>query len=112
MKVIFVTQDGEEESFDVQEGMTILDVARMYNIDIEGACEGSLVCSTCHVVIDESQYKALCESQPISDSEADMLDLAPYLTSTSRLGCQIKVVDGLRIKLPKGTRNIRIAGKV
>jgi len=44
------------------------------------------------------------------DDENDMLDLAFGLTETSRLGCQIKMtkeLDGLRVRLPKMTRNMQ-----
>lgn len=45
-----------------------------------GACEGSLACSTCHVIVeDQEQYDALPEP---SDDENDMLDLAFGLTDT------------------------------
>lgn len=108
MKVIFITYEGEEEQIECDGDITILDLARQHHINIEGACEGSLVCSTCHVILDESQYKDVCKEQPMSIEEEDMLDLAPHLTHTSRLGCQIKVKDGMIIRLPKGSRNIRV----
>ena len=65
------------------------------------ACEGSLACSTCHVIIDSEWYDALPAA---STDEEDMLDLAFGLTKTSRLGCQIIVsdeIDGLVVSLPK-----------
>ena len=73
-----------------------------------GACEGSCSCSTCHVIVeDEDLYDSIPEP---SDDENDMLDLAFGLTETSRLGCQVimsKELDGLRVKLPSMTRNMR-----
>ena len=53
-----------------------------------GACDGSLACSTCHVILEQSHYDAL---PPPEEEEEDMLDLAFGLTDTSRLGCQIKI---------------------
>jgi ferredoxin len=80
---------------------------------MEGACGGSVACSTCHVIVDEAWYdKTLPEEGGPDDDEADMLDLAFGLTDTSRLGCQIKMspkLDGLRVKLPPMTRNIQAA---
>lgn len=62
------------------EGMTLLEIAHKHDIDLEGACEQSLACSTCHVVIvDEDVYDRLPE--PV-DEENDMLDLAFGLTPT------------------------------
>jgi len=44
-----------------------------------GACEGTLACSTCHLIFEEAVYKKL---GPVSDEEMDMLDLAYGLTDT------------------------------
>jgi ferredoxin len=106
-KITFVNKDGTETIIDAPIGLSILEVAHHNNIDIEGACEGSLACSTCHVIIDKDFYDKLDEA---SEEEEDMLDLAFGLTTTSRLGCQIIVsekLDGLRVKLPKETKNIQ-----
>lgn len=69
-------------------GRSLLEVAHDNEIELEGACEGSLACSTCHVVVeDEDLFDKLGE--PCED-ELDMLDLAFGLTETSRLGCQVR----------------------
>lgn len=44
-----------------------------------GACEGTLACSTCHLIFEEAVYKKL---GAVSDEEMDMLDLAYGLTDT------------------------------
>ena len=105
-KIIFEIAEGEEREVEAEEGLSVLEVAHKYNIDLEGACEGSLACSTCHVIVDESFYDKL--EVPL-EAEEDMLDLAFGLTQTSRLGCQIIItpeLDGLRLRLPTATRNI------
>ena len=107
VKIIFV-ENGEEKSFNVPEGTTILEAAHNNDIDLEGACEGSLACSTCHVVVDEDYFDKLDEA---SEDEEDMLDLAFGLTETSRLGCQItltKELDGIKVKVPGQTRNVSL----
>jgi len=74
---------------------------------MEGACEGSLACSTCHVILEDEIYDKLEEP---TDEENDMLDLAPGLTETSRLGCQVimsKDLDGMVVTLPNATRNVQ-----
>ena len=89
-------------------GISLLEVAHQNDIDLEGACEGSLACSTCHVIVDEKDYAKLT---PATEDEEDMLDLAFGLTQTSRLGCQIMMtdaLDGLTVKLPAGTRNMQV----
>jgi 2Fe-2S ferredoxin len=103
--MIFVERDGTERAVDAPIGLSILEVAHKHGIDIEGACEGSLACSTCHVIIDPTWYDRLAKA---SEDEEDMLDLAFGLEKTSRLGCQIVMsesLDGLRVKLPSSVRN-------
>ncbi len=108
VNLIFINKDGEEKSVQAPLGLSILEVAHMNDIDLEGACEGSLACSTCHVILEESVFNSLPEP---SEEEEDMLDLAFGLTRTSRLGCQIiitKELEGMRIQLPASSRNISL----
>ena len=105
-RMVFIERDGTRREVEAPLGLSVLEIAHKNKIDIEGACEGSLACSTCHVVIDPEWYELL---QPASDDEEDMLDLAFGLTATSRLGCQIIIteeLDGLTVRLPKSTRNL------
>jgi len=104
--MIFIERDGTARTVDAQLGLSVLEVAHRHGIDIEGACEGSLACSTCHVIIDPEWYELLNEA---TEDEEDMLDLAFNLTNTSRLGCQIIIteeLDGLTVRLPAATRNL------
>ena len=105
-KVIFIERDGNRREVDAPLGLSVLEIAHKNGIDIEGACEGSLACSTCHVIVDPEWYDLLKEA---SEDEEDMLDLAFGLTATSRLGCQIIIteeLDGLIVRLPASTRNL------
>ncbi len=107
-KLTFVADDGSEKEVDAQNGLSVLEVAHKNGINLEGACEGSLACSTCHVVVDKEWFDKLDEA---SEEEEDMLDLAFGLTHTSRLGCQIKMsdeLDGLKVTLPAATRNMLV----
>jgi 2Fe-2S ferredoxin len=104
-KMIFVERDGTERAVDAPLGLSVLEIAHKHGVDIEGACEGSLACSTCHVIVDAAWYGRLAKA---TEDEEDMLDLAFGLQATSRLGCQIVMtpeLDGLVVKLPAGTRN-------
>ena len=77
---------------------------------LEGACEASLACSTCHVVVEPAFYNKLPAAQ---EKEEDMLDQAACLTSTSRLGCQIiltKELDGFTFTLPAYSKNFYVDG--
>ncbi|RXM34846.1 Adrenodoxin, mitochondrial [Acipenser ruthenus] len=76
---------------------------------VDGACEGTLACSTCHLIFDENIFKQL---DPVTDEEMDMLDLAYGLTETSRLGCQIclsKSMNGMTVSVPEGVADVRQA---
>ncbi len=105
-KMTFIERDGNRKEVDVPAGYSLLEIAHKFGVDIEGACEGSLACSTCHVIVDPAWYTRL--EKPTEDEE-DMLDLAYGLTRTSRLGCQIVLtdkLDGLEVKLPPATRSV------
>eukprot|EP01121_Diplochlamys_sp_Union-15-3_P022396 TRINITY_DN9517_c0_g1_i1.p1 TRINITY_DN9517_c0_g1~~TRINITY_DN9517_c0_g1_i1.p1 ORF type:complete len:166 (-),score=15.40 TRINITY_DN9517_c0_g1_i1:58-555(-) len=110
--VHFILKDGTKKTVSAPIGMHILELAHKNDIELEGACEGSCACSTCHVIVDESYYDKIPEA---SDEENDMLDLAFGLTDTSRLGCQVTLtseLDGITLKLPVATRNMAVDGYV
>jgi len=105
-KMIFIERNGTRREVDAPIGLSVLEIAHRNDIDLEGACEGSLACSTCHVIVDPEWFDLL--KDPTEDEE-DMLDLAFGLTRTSRLGCQILIteeLDGLTVTLPQGSRNM------
>lgn len=107
LKVIFVNKDESETEVEVEEGLSLLEIAHINDIDLEGACEGSLACSTCHLIVENPED--FDKLDPATDEEEDMLDLAFGLTETSRLGCQIimsKELDGIKVRLPASTRNV------
>jgi len=107
-KMTFILPDGTHREVEAPVGLSVLEIAHRNQIDLEGACEGSLACSTCHVVVDPEDFERLKDP---SEDEEDMLDLAWGLTETSRLGCQIIMtdeLDGLTVKLPAATRNMMV----
>ncbi|MBL8670445.1 MAG: ferredoxin family 2Fe-2S iron-sulfur cluster binding protein [Alphaproteobacteria bacterium] len=104
-KMTFILRDGARKEVEAPVGLSVLEIAHRNAVDIEGACEGSLACSTCHVIVDAEDYDRLTAAK---EEEEDMLDLAFGLQATSRLGCQIIIteeLDGLTVALPAGTRN-------
>lgn len=107
VKVVFLSADGSQRhEVEAEAGQSVLEIAHAHGVDIEGACEGSMACSTCHVIVADEDYGRL---PPPSEEEEDLLDLVFDLTATSRLGCQITVteaLDGLTLRLPRGTNNL------
>ena len=102
--VTYVTPDGEHVDVTGSEGENLLKLAHANNIELEGACECALACSTCHVILPEEYYGKL--AAPV-DEENDMLDMAWHLTQTSRLGCQVKLakeLEGMTVTLPSTER--------
>ncbi|KAM6426780.1 adrenodoxin-like [Liasis olivaceus] len=109
VRLHFINRDGEKYSVAAKEGESLLEVVINHNINIDGfgACEGTLACSTCHLIFEKAAFQQLDE---ISDDELDMLDLAYGLTDTSRLGCQVcvkKWMDGLTVQVPTEVSDVR-----
>jgi 2Fe-2S ferredoxin len=96
----FITAAGERQEIDAPSGLSVMEIARMHDLGMEGACEGSIACATCHVIVDAAYAGRLEEA---SAEEEDILDLAVGVQPTSRLGCQIVLtdeLDGLIVRLP------------
>ncbi len=105
-RMTFIERNGLRRDVDAPLGLSVLEIAHKHDVDIEGACEGSLACSTCHVIVDPAWIGRLSDA---TEDEEDMLDLAFGLEKTSRLGCQIVMtgeLDGLVVKLPAASRNM------
>lgn len=88
-------------------GMTLMEVIRdVARMEMEAACDGTCACSTCHVIFDDESYAKLPD-KPCED-EMDMLDLAPAVTKTSRLSCQVQIaseLDGISVVIPNEIEN-------
>jgi ferredoxin-2, mitochondrial len=108
--VNFIDKSGKTIKIRGKVGDNILYLAHRYEIEMEGACEASLACTTCHCYVLNEYYDKL----PIAEEkEEDLLDMAPFLKENSRLGCQIilsKELDGITLQLPKITRNFYVDG--
>jgi 2Fe-2S ferredoxin len=103
-KMVFIERDGSRKEVEAPLGLSVLEIAHRHGVDIEGACEGSLACATCHVIVEPEWFGKLAGT---TEDEEDMLDLAFDLQETSRLGCQIVMtdaLDGLVVKLPAAAK--------
>ena len=106
IKVRFHNPDGTfGREVEATPGTRLLDVAWAAGQSLEGACEGVMACSTCHVIVDKADFEKL---PPASDEEEDLLDLAAHATRTSRLACQIVLTEdlgSLSVRIPPSARN-------
>jgi 2Fe-2S ferredoxin len=80
---------------------SFLDVAMNNGVALEHACGGSCACTTCHLIV-RNGMENLSEME---DNEADRLDTAWDLTTTSRLGCQAVIKGDVVVEFPLYTRN-------
>ena len=104
--VRFLKSDGTlDKEVEAEPGQRLLDVAWAAREPLEGACEGVMACSTCHVIVESADFETL---PPASEEEEDLLDLAAHATRTSRLACQIILTDDMRrltVRIPPGATN-------
>jgi ferredoxin len=104
--VRFFKADGTlDKEVDAAPGQRLLDVAWAAGEPLEGACEGVMACSTCHVIVDAEDFARLPAA---SEEEEDLLDLAAHATRTSRLACQIMLTEDLQylnVRVPPEARN-------
>ncbi|MEM7569899.1 MAG: 2Fe-2S iron-sulfur cluster-binding protein [Pseudomonadota bacterium] len=104
--ITFIAPDGSQQEVDAKVGGRLLDVAQEAGLPMEGACEGAMACSTCHVILSDDDFERFPEPR---DEEEDMLDITYGALPTSRLACQLTVTaehQGLTITLPKQTRSL------
>jgi 2Fe-2S ferredoxin len=110
-KVTFILRDGTEKTVEFEHGKlpyqehglpeSFLDVAMNFDIPLEHACGGSCACTTCHLIIKQGMQNL----SDMEDNEADRLDTAWDLTTSSRLGCQAIVKGDVVAQFPMYTRN-------
>ena len=101
-KITFVPYRQEEITVEAEIGSTVMETAVRNGIPgIEAECGGACACATCHVYVEEAWVERTGAPQPM---EEDMLDFAWDVRPTSRLSCQMKVVedwDGLVVHVPE-----------
>ena len=99
IKVTVVDREDVEHNIDAPTDMNLnmMEICKASELPVEGTCGGMALCASCHCyVLTDHELPAA------SDDEEDMLDQAFFVEDNSRLGCQIKLhngLDGLKIKL-------------
>ena len=107
-KITFISADGSQTRVvEGAPGQTLLEIGQAHEQPLEGACEGAMACSTCHVIIAPADFAKLPKA---SAHEEDMLDFARDVTRTSRLACQVTLtpeLESLEVRMPRGAYNMQ-----
>ncbi|MET0988296.1 MAG: 2Fe-2S iron-sulfur cluster-binding protein [Steroidobacteraceae bacterium] len=105
VRLVFITHTGERVEVDANPGGSVMQAARQHNVPgIEADCSGSMVCGTCHVVIDPEWHDKLPRQ---SSDERELLEYVPLPQPNTRLTCQIPLsadLDGLVMRIPRDQR--------
>jgi 2Fe-2S ferredoxin len=101
-KITYIDFEGTTRTVDGEVGATVMETAIKNNVPgIEAECGGACACATCHVYVDDAWRAIVGEPSPM---EEDMLDFGFDVRPSSRLSCQIKVIDeldGLVVRTPE-----------
>lgn len=113
IKITFIRANGKKTVVKSEPGRSLYDVVIDNNLDFDGfgSCEGTLCCTTCHLIFNEQDYKKLEEFKKPEEEELNMLDLADGLCDTSRLGCQVILPEGIKsidVHVPPSISDIRL----
>lgn len=99
-KIVVVNRAGEEQTVEVDAGLSVMEAIRDNGFDeLLALCGGCCSCATCHVFIDPEFADKL---PAMSEDENDLLDSSDYRNETSRLSCQVQVtsaLEGLRVTI-------------
>lgn len=94
--VVYTSATGAVTEIDGEPGDSVMETAVRNGVDgIVGECGGSLSCATCHVFVDDATAALV---DPMEELEDDMLEgTAVEREDNSRLSCQLKLREGVRL---------------
>ena len=73
VNIVYIDKDGTRVDVAGAVGDNALYLAHRNGINLEGACEASLACSTCHVILTDTIYDKLCDVQHPEEAEVRAL---------------------------------------
>ncbi len=89
----------EEKSYTVKGGSSLLDTLRSEKIFIPSACGGKGTCGYCKVVVHEGGGPVLATEKPLLTAEE--------LNTDTRLSCQCKVKQNIKIEIAEDLFNVK-----
>lgn len=92
VNITVIDREGEQHVLEAPTdiSMNLMELCKAYELPVKGTCGGMALCSTCHVYVLSDN-----ELPEMQSAEEEMLDMAFFVESNSRLGCQIKLTDAL-----------------
>ena len=100
-RITWVQPDGSGQTFDVANGISVMEAARANNVaGIIAECGGGCACGTCKVLVEEAWAARVGGPNPLELSLIEDSDLSG---NNLRLSCQITVIealDGLVVHVP------------
>lgn len=99
-ELIVVTREGEEKTFEADDGLSVMEVIRDGGVDeLLALCGGCCSCATCHVYVEGPDLSRL----PAMKADEDgLLEGLEHRSSRSRLSCQLRFgadLDGLCVQV-------------
>ena len=102
-KVTFIEHNGTAHTVEAVAGQSLMRAAVDNGVPgIDADCGGMCACATCHVFVEPDWVARLAAP---SQQEEEMLNFTAERRETSRLACQIQIVDaldGLTVLMPEG----------
>jgi ferredoxin len=92
IKIKHIDKKGNQKLINANKGLSLLEVSKNNNINLEGSCGGEMLCSTCHVYILSNHISKLKKK---TQEEKEILALTENLKKNSRLACQIERTSNL-----------------
>lgn len=103
MKLLVCDDAGEFVQLDGLPLKSLMQAIRDAGLNIAAQCGGAASCGSCHVYVDDAWCDKL---NPVSESEAALLDFVDERRGNSRLSCQIELaeeLDGLTVTIARGS---------
>ncbi|WP_077032924.1 2Fe-2S iron-sulfur cluster-binding protein [Pelomonas sp. KK5] len=103
--VVLRLASGERCEIAAPPGQTLMQAAKSGGVPgVEADCGGSMVCGTCHVIVDEAWFARL---PPPCEMEQMILEGVPEPHPRARLSCQLRMepsLAGLAASVPATQR--------
>ena len=87
-----IDREGNAHNIKAEEGLSVMEILKDADLDIEAVCGGQCVCSTCHIYVQNQWLEQLSD---ISEEEQVMVEDTGHYETNSRLACQIIWKDDL-----------------